>query len=64
MRENRLTAEDLVCLDCKYNDPEVSFFTMLRTSPHGGHQGRTEEARLLLRDRTERHGLDAVDFGA
>ncbi|NIR02472.1 MAG: hypothetical protein GTN78_20110, partial [Gemmatimonadales bacterium] len=30
-----LSASDLVCLRVKYNDPEVSFFTMLAEVPHG-----------------------------
>lgn len=29
-----LTAEDFVMLDCKFNDPECSFFTMLGITPH------------------------------
>jgi hypothetical protein len=33
--EHRLTVDDLVCLRVKYNDPEVSFFTMLAEVPHG-----------------------------
>lgn len=31
----RLGADDFVCLRVKYNDPEVSFFTMLADVPHG-----------------------------
>jgi hypothetical protein len=30
-----LSASDFVCLRVKYNDPEVSFFTMLGGVPHG-----------------------------
>jgi hypothetical protein len=33
--EHRLTADDLVCLRIKYNDANVSFFTMLAEVPHG-----------------------------
>ena len=32
---HRLTPDDFVCLRVKYNDPEVSFFTMLADVPHG-----------------------------
>ena len=31
----RLTPEDFVCLRVTYNDPQVSFFTMLADVPHG-----------------------------
>ena len=27
--------DDFICLRCKFNDPEVSFFTMLKGVPHG-----------------------------
>lgn len=33
--EHRLTPDDFVCLRVKYNDPNVSFFTMLANVPHG-----------------------------
>lgn len=33
--EESLTADDFVCLRVKWNDPEVSFFTMLAQVPHG-----------------------------
>lgn len=33
--ENELTALDFICLRVKYNDPNVSFFTMLADVPHG-----------------------------
>lgn len=35
IRAHELTSEDFVCLRVKYNDPEVSFFTMLAGVPHG-----------------------------
>jgi len=31
----QLSSEDFICLRVKYNDPEVSFFTMLAEVPHG-----------------------------
>jgi hypothetical protein len=33
--EHRLTTDDFVCLRVKYNDAQVSFFTMLADVPHG-----------------------------
>lgn len=30
-----VSAADFVCLHIRYNDPEVSFFTMLKGVPHG-----------------------------
>jgi hypothetical protein len=33
--EHELTADDFVCLRVKFNDPNVSFFTMLADVPHG-----------------------------
>jgi len=33
--ECRLSAADFVCLRVRYNDPHVSFFTMLAEVPHG-----------------------------
>ena len=35
VKTGRLRPEDLVLLRCKYNDPEVSFFVMLKDVPHG-----------------------------
>lgn len=35
IQEGVLSAEDFVCLRVRYNDPEVSFFTMLKGVPHG-----------------------------
>jgi hypothetical protein len=35
-----LTPEDFICLRLRYNDPEVSFFTMLADVPHGEAAGR------------------------
>ena len=30
-----VTEDDFICLQCVFNDPEVSFFTMLKGVPHG-----------------------------
>ena len=35
VKTGTLTPEDLILLRCKYNDPEVSFFVMLKDVPHG-----------------------------
>ncbi len=65
VRENRLTAEDLVCLDCKYNDPEVSFFTMLKDVPHGeATKDEPKKPASFYVTEPNDMGLDAVDFGA
>ncbi len=33
--KKRLFPEDFICLHVKYNDPQVSFFTILANVPHG-----------------------------
>lgn len=33
--EGTLCEEDFILLKCKFNDPECSFFTMLKNIPHG-----------------------------
>ena len=35
VKTGRLTAADLVMIECRYNDPETSFFVMLAGVPHG-----------------------------
>jgi len=35
IRKKTVIPEDFVCLRIKWNDPEVSFFTMLTDVPHG-----------------------------
>ena len=35
VKTGRLTASDLVMIECRYNDPETSFFVMLAGVPHG-----------------------------
>lgn len=35
VKRGRLTAADLVLIECRYNDPEVSFFVMRAGVPHG-----------------------------
>lgn len=31
----KATADDFVCLDCVFNNPQLSFFVMLKDVPHG-----------------------------
>ncbi len=40
--QHDLAPEDFICLRLRYNDPEVSFFTMLADVPHGEAIGRGE----------------------
>ena len=35
VNSGRLSAADLVLIECRYNDPEVSFFVMRADVPHG-----------------------------
>ncbi|MGY4384268.1 hypothetical protein ACVWYN_001294 [Pedobacter sp. UYP24] len=35
VKKNQVSAADFVALKVKYNDPQVSFFTMLKNVPHG-----------------------------
>ena len=35
VKTGRLSAADLVMIECRYNDPEVSFFAMRADVPHG-----------------------------
>ena len=35
IRNKTLSKSDFTALTCKYNDPEVSFFVMLKNVPHG-----------------------------
>lgn len=42
VKQKTLTPNDFVCLHIKFNDPEVSFFTMLANVPHGEAVTRKE----------------------
>jgi len=63
-REKTLTGDDFVCLRVKFNDPEVSFFTMRAHVPHGEAVGRAE-GRPATFYVTEPRDLetDLSDFG-
>lgn len=58
-----LTAPDFVCLRVKYNDPEVSFFTMLAGTPHGEAiaDACAEPASFYVTE-PSRMALDFTDF--
>lgn len=59
-----LIAEDFVCLRIKYNDPEVSFFTMLADTPHGEAtvEGEDELPSFYVTESRDL-GQDITDFG-
>ena len=42
IQRNTLTPEDFITLKVRHNDPEVSFFTMLKDVPHGEAIGHDE----------------------
>lgn len=63
--EKTVSAKDFVALKVKYNDPEISFFSMLKDVPHGEAVGDEEgkpasfyvtEAKNLTRDLIDFHG--------
>ena len=64
IQQKRLTSNDFVCLRVKYNDADVSFFTMLTDVPHGeftiGTEGRAPSFYV-----TESRDLDTdiLDMG-
>ncbi|MCE5325614.1 MAG: hypothetical protein LLG01_04305 [Planctomycetaceae bacterium] len=60
----RLTADDFVCLKVKYNDPQVSFFTMLKGVPHGEciAPGAGKGASFYVTESRDM-GIDLTDFG-
>ena len=62
--EKKLSADDFVCLRIKYNDPEVSFFTMLADVPHGEAtiEGEDELPSFYVTESKDL-GQDITDFG-
>jgi len=60
----QLEADDFICLLVKYNDPKVSFFTMLSGVPHGEYV-RNEPGQPPTFYVTESRdlGIDITDFG-
>lgn len=63
IRTNTLSAEDFICLECKFNDPYVSFFTMLKDVPHG--EATKDEDKLpasFYVTEPAKMGIDLTDF--
>jgi len=62
--DKNLSAKDFVCLHIKYNDPEVSFFTMLADVPHGEAtvDGEGELPSFYVTESRDL-GQDITDFG-
>lgn len=57
-------ADDFVCLKVRYNDPEVSFFTMLKHVPHGEATADTEgQPATFYVTEPAGMGIDRTDFG-
>ena len=59
-----LSPEDFGCLRVRYNDPEVSFFTMGKDVPHGEAVAATpgRAASFYVTEPTDM-GIDITDFG-
>ena len=60
-----LSADDLICLRCRFNDPMVSFFTMKKGVPHGEATPKNDSrapATFYVTEPTEL-GLTPCDFG-
>lgn len=63
IRTASLRAEDFVALRVRYNDPEVSFFTMLKDIPHGEcvAEGDGKPATFYVTEPTGM-GVERTDF--
>lgn len=60
---HRLAPDDFVCLRVKYNDPEVSFFTMLADVPHGeAVAAAAGRAASFYVTESRDMGIDLTDF--
>ncbi|GAH39791.1 unnamed protein product [marine sediment metagenome] len=64
IEQRMLSHTDFLCLRVRYNDPEVSFFTILREVPHGEAVGESD-GRPATFYVTEPRDLetDLTDFG-
>ena len=64
IRGGELSPDDFVCLRVTYNDPEVSFFTMLKNVPHGEAVADVagRPASFYVTEPTDM-GIDNADFG-
>ncbi len=59
-----LEPADFVCLTVKYNDPEVSFFTMLADVPHGeAVAGTAGDTPSFYVTEPSDMGIEFTDFG-
>lgn len=63
--EGSLTASDFVCLKVRYNDPDVSFFTMLADVPHGEAvtEADGDPPSFYVTEPTDM-GIELTDFGS
>ena len=63
--KNKTLAEaDFICLRVKYNDPEVSFFTMLKDVPHaeGAAPGEGKPGSFYVTE-PNNMGIEVTDMG-
>lgn len=63
IEKGTVSEKDFVALKVKYNDPEVSFFSMLRNVPHGeaAAEGEGRPASFYVTESRDL-GLDVTDF--
>lgn len=63
--QGNVKPEDFICLKTKFNDPEVSFFTMLANVPHGEAVMKSAEGNPVSFYVTEsaEMGIDVMDLG-
>ena len=64
VKSGKLAARDFVCLRVKYNDPECSFFVMLKDVPHGeaSAPGRGKPGSFYVTEPSNM-GIEKADFG-
>lgn len=64
LESHTLTADDFICLECVFNDPNLSFFTMLKDVPHGeASKDEDKPAATFYVTEPENIGLDKMLFG-
>ena len=63
--DNSITADDFICLRCVFNDPDVSFFSMLKGVPHGeaSVKGAGTPPKFYVTEPTDLY-IDAVDLSS
>ncbi len=62
IRQNTLSGDDFVLLDCVFNDPEVSFFVMKKGVPHGESAYGTGRPATFYVTECEGLRLDKIDL--